>query len=207
MSEYGIDGAVVQRFIADIRVFRHMRDQVLKNVQASSERYGRVFANMYDITGLEPSPSILEDIMNDWKHLVDGLKITESPRYLRSNNLPVLGVYFGKASETPLTAKETSTLIDWLQNNPEERYRATVIGAGLGKDWRTMSSSDWRAVYQKLDVISPGPSAYMATRPPMINTTKSSKLPMLSSATITNRNTFRLCTLDFLRSKSWMANQ
>ena len=155
MSEYGIDGAVVQRFIADIRVFRHMRDQVLKNVQASSEKYGRVFANMYDITGLDPSTSILEDIMNDWKHLVDGLKVTESPRYLRSNNLPVLGVYFGKASETPLTAKETSTLIDWLQNNPEERYRATVIGAGLGKDWRTMSSPDWRAVYQKLDVISP----------------------------------------------------
>ena len=155
MSEYGIDGAVVQRFIADIRVFRHMRDQVLKNVQTSSERYGRVFANMYDITGLEPSPSILEDIMNDWKHLVDGLKVTESPRYLRSNNLPVLGVYFGKASKTPLTAKETSTLIDWLQNNPEERYRATVIGAGLGKDWRTTSSPEWRAVYEKLDVISP----------------------------------------------------
>jgi len=155
MSDYGIDGAVVQRFIADIRVFRQMRDQVLKNVQISSERHGRIFANMYDITGLEPSPSILEDIMNDWKHLVDGLKVTESPRYLRSNDLPVLGVYFGKATKSPLSAKETSTLIDWLQNNPEKRYRATVLGAGLGKDWRIKSSPDWRAAYQKLDVISP----------------------------------------------------
>ena len=155
MSEYGIDGPFVQRFVTDIKVFRHMRDHVLKLVQASSERYGRVFSNMYDLTGAEKGIQTLEDIKRDWKFLVDGLKVTESSRYLNHKGRPVLGLFFGKPSKSPLSANEALELIDWLQNHDEERYRVTVIVGGLEKSWRSDPDEQWMPVFNQADVISP----------------------------------------------------
>ena len=155
MSEYGIDGPFVQRFVTDIKVFRHMRDHVLKLVQSSSERYGRVFSNMYDLTGAEKGLQTLEDIKRDWKFLVDGLKVTESSRYLNHKGRPVLGLFFGKPSKSPLSADQALELIDWLQNNDEERYRVTVIVGGMEKSWRSDPDVEWMPVFNTADVISP----------------------------------------------------
>mmetsp|Transcript_10869 Transcript_10869/g.24011 ORF Transcript_10869/g.24011 Transcript_10869/m.24011 type:complete len:273 (+) Transcript_10869:1124-1942(+) len=110
---------------------------------------------MYDLTGATPGQTTVEDIKRDWKHLVDGLQITKNPQYLHHNGFPVLGVFFGKVAKSPLSAEEASALVDWLQNNPEERYRVTVLGAGVGKDWRTNPHPEWMPVYNKFDIISP----------------------------------------------------
>jgi hypothetical protein len=51
MKDYGLDGVFVQRFISEAAKNPTVRDTVLRNVQVASEKYGRVFVNMYDIFG------------------------------------------------------------------------------------------------------------------------------------------------------------
>jgi len=49
MQQYGIDGVLLQRFVADLK--DRSVDQVLDNIQKSVNRTGRVFAVGYDLTG------------------------------------------------------------------------------------------------------------------------------------------------------------
>ncbi len=51
MQQYGLDGVLVQRFVTDIPGRVSSGDAVLRNVMAAAERYGRVFAIEYDISG------------------------------------------------------------------------------------------------------------------------------------------------------------
>lgn len=153
MKDYGIDGSFVQRFISSALSRRDQRDTVLQNVKYASENHGRVFANMYDLSGCKAS--VVEDIKNDWMHLVDDLKITESPNYLHHDGRPVLslwGLNVGGSKEvlTPALALELAT---WLSEDAPEKYRVT-LKAGVGNGWRT-DNSDWQKAYDKFKFISP----------------------------------------------------
>jgi hypothetical protein len=146
MRDYGIDGVFVQRFIIEAIKMRTVRDRVLQNIRAGAEKHGRVFANMYDGWNID-------DIKNDWKHLVDDLKITESDRYLRHNGRPVLAIWGIGFDHRPGTPAQAAELIKWLTETAPEKYRVTLMG-GLDDDWR-QHSSEWVNVYRSLDVISP----------------------------------------------------
>jgi len=158
LQEYDIDGLFVQRFIGDALAWPHIRDQVLNNVRSGSEKYGRVFVNMYDI-GNGDQRTLVEDIKRDWMHLVDDEHITESKSYLRHRGKPVLAMWgwgFTDRIGTPSQAKE---LIAWFQETADPRYRATVMG-GVPAGWRTLSrdsrtNSGWSGVYRSFDIISP----------------------------------------------------
>ena len=153
MQDYGIDGVFVQRFIGEATgSFINMRDRVLQNIRSGAEKYGRVFANMYDISGGDEN-SLVDDIKNDWIHLVDDLKITESSRYLRHNGRPVLSIWGFNVSGRPGTSSQAKELIQWLTTGAPEKYRATVK-LGVDDDWRG-DSSDWQAAYRSADIISP----------------------------------------------------
>eukprot|EP00978_Attheya_sp_CCMP212_P009634 scaffold22852_cov63-Attheya_sp.AAC.6 len=77
MYDYGIDGVYVQRFVSSIKSQRCVRDRVLQKIRLRSEQYGRIFANMYDMSGANEN-TVYQHIKTDWIHLVDNLKITES---------------------------------------------------------------------------------------------------------------------------------
>lgn len=81
MKQYGLDGVLVQRFVTSMAGKRSSGDVVLKNVMAGAEKYGRVFAIEYDITGADPV-KVGELLIEDWKYLVDELKVTSHPNYL-----------------------------------------------------------------------------------------------------------------------------
>jgi hypothetical protein len=152
-SDYGIDGVFVQRFIVEATgSLRGMRDRVLQNVRTGAEKYGRVFANMYDISGGD-SASLVDDIKNDWMHLVDDLKITESSRYLHHNGRPVLSIWGFNTSGRPGSASQARELIRWLTTDAPEKYRVTVK-LGVDDDWRT-DSAEWQEAYRSADIISP----------------------------------------------------
>lgn len=154
MKDYGIDGVFVQRFISSALSRRDQRDQVLQNVRLGAEAHGRVFANMYDMSGGKPE-SFVQDVINDWKHLVDDLKILESPNYLHHKGKPVLslwGVNVG-GSRGILTAAHWQELVTWFTVTAPEKYRVT-LKAGVGNGWRG-DSNDWQAVYDAFDIISP----------------------------------------------------
>jgi len=154
MKDYGIDGVFVQRFISSALSRTAQRDTVLQNVRYGAEAHGRVFANMYDMSGARPA-TFAEDAINDWKHLVDDLKITESPNYLHHNGLPVLslwGVHAGNSKDI-ITAAMWAELLQWLTVDAPEKYKVT-LKAGVNNGWRT-DSQEWQAVYDKFEFISP----------------------------------------------------
>lgn len=154
MKDYGIDGVFVQRFISSALSRRDHRDQVLQNVRLGAEAHGRVFANMYDMSGGVPA-TFVQDVIDDWKHLVDDLKILESPNYLHHKGRPLLslwGVNVG-GSKDILSAAHWAALVKWFTVDAPEKYKVT-LKAGVGNGWR-QDSSDWQAVYDAFEVISP----------------------------------------------------
>lgn len=154
MKDYGIDGVFVQRFISSALSRTAQRDTVLQNVRRASEIHGRVFANMYDMSGARPA-TFAEDCINDWKHLVDDLKITDSPNYLHHNGLPVLSLWGVNAggSKDVITSAMWAELLQWFTVDAPEKYRVT-LKAGVNNGWRS-DSPNWQAVYDKFEFISP----------------------------------------------------
>ena len=153
MKDYGIDGVFVQRFLSSALARRDQRDTVLQNVRYGAEKYGRVFANMYDMSGAKST--VLEDLKNDWIHLVDDLKITESPNYLHHNGMPVLSIWGFNVggSKDVVDANIANQIVQWFTVDAPEKYRVTLKG-GVNDDWRSQSAA-WQDVYDKLDIISP----------------------------------------------------
>lgn len=156
MEEAGIDGILLQRFVGEIQDprFREFRNQVTRHVRTGAERHGRVFALEYDLSAQEAG-----QLKADWMALVDEMKITDSPRYLRHRGKPLLGVWGFGFKERGGTPREAMELLDWLRNTAPERYRATVIG-GVPAGWRTGTGDshpgpEWAAVYRAFDIISP----------------------------------------------------
>ena len=152
MQDYQIDGVFVQRFIGEAVAMPQVRDKVLQNVRTASEKYGRVFANMYDISGGNTN-TVGEDIKRDWVHLVDDLRITQSDRYLRHEGRPVVSIWGFGFSDRPGSSAQLKDLINWFKSAAPVQYRATVM-LGVDTDWRS-HSADWLAAYRSADVISP----------------------------------------------------
>jgi hypothetical protein len=160
MSQYGVDGVFVQRFGSELTVPSHFatRNAVTKNVQAGAEAYGRVFAVEYDTSGMDTSTfvNILEE---DWKYMVDVLKVTESPSYLRQNGKPVLAVWGLGFTEHPGTSQQAMDLVNFFEHNPDPKYQVTLVG-GVPTNWRTLTGDSltdpgWADYYCALDVLTP----------------------------------------------------
>ena len=159
MSQYGIDGVFLARFVRGLsepNVFIH-RNTVAENVRKGSEAYGRVFAIEYDIS--QPKPDFVSEIKKDWKYLVDVMKVTDSPAYLHHKGRPVLGIFGLGLNFYQTTPAQAMELVDFFQNNPDPRYRVTLMG-GVPGGWRTLTEDSlpdkkWADYYCALDVISP----------------------------------------------------
>ncbi|MDA3824123.1 MAG: T9SS type A sorting domain-containing protein [Bacteroidales bacterium] len=126
----------------------------MQNVRLGAEAHGRVFANMYDMSGGDPV-TFVQDAINDWKHLVDDVKILESPNYIHHNGRPVLslwGVNVGNSGDI-LTAAQWLELVTWFTVDAEAKYQVT-LKAGVGNGWRGDSEA-WQEVYDAFDIISP----------------------------------------------------
>ncbi|HXU05491.1 MAG TPA: glycoside hydrolase family 71/99-like protein [Polyangia bacterium] len=178
MKQAGIDGVALQRFLSEVQDprFFEARDQVTRNVQAGAEAEGRVFAIEYDVTGADDA-HLVTQLQADWKYLVDTLKVTASPRYLKDGGKPVLYLWGLGFRDRPGTAADAAALIDWFTSSADPQYRVTLVG-GVPTHWRTLdrdSKTDpaWASVYRSFDVLSPwtvgrfrddaGADAYRAT--------------------------------------------
>jgi hypothetical protein len=133
---------------------------VAKNVQMSSEKYGRTFNIMWDITGTANGAATREGcstrlvcvLQDDWKTgIVDNLKLTSSDRYLKENGKPVVVIWgFGFANR-PGTPAELTEMVHWLQDNPNgSKYDATVM-CGVNSTWKT---SAYASAFRECDIVS-----------------------------------------------------
>jgi hypothetical protein len=57
LSDYNLDGFMLQRFVSEIQTPNPaltQRNQIAQYVRQASEKYSRVFAIMYDVSGANP---------------------------------------------------------------------------------------------------------------------------------------------------------
>jgi hypothetical protein len=161
MKEYGLDGVLVQRFVGSIARKRAGGDIVLKHILDGARASGRVFAIEYDVTGSKPD-AFLDLMRDDWKYLVDELKINAHPGYLRHKGKPVLSIWGSGLQEdrhvphNPAAAKE---MIEWFRSGAPAPYRVAYMG-GTPSRWRTLTADarpdpGWTEAYAMMDVVQP----------------------------------------------------
>jgi hypothetical protein len=155
MQTYGIDGALVQRFINSIPGSKKEGDVVLKNIRAAAEDHHRVFAVEYDLSGAH-SDTVFQQLQDDWKYM-EKLGIPSSRAYLQLNRRPVVSVWGlgfddGRHLVDPVLALQ---IILWFK----QQAHAAVIG-GVPSGWGSLSGDStadprWAKVYAAFDVVQP----------------------------------------------------
>jgi hypothetical protein len=135
MKEYGIDGVFMQRFYGVTRNPDEPKtqDRILTNAFKASQKYDRAIAVMYDLSGLQPGKDDCDRIIEDWKKLVDNLKVLdfgEKQTYLHHNGKPLVtiwGVGFPDRSYDIRKIK-LDKLIDFLKNDPVYGGCSVMLG-------------------------------------------------------------------------------
>lgn len=161
MKEYGIDGVHMQRFYGDTKPGkrRKIKTQILKYALDASEKYGRAISVMYDLSGLKPGGSV-QPIINDWKKLVDELKVTKRETYLYHDGKPFVAVWGIGFPDRPYDVRngEIMRLINFLKNDPE--YGGCTVMFGVPTYWRTLNKDSNKDPYiheviKRADMIMP----------------------------------------------------
>jgi len=161
MQKYKIDGVALQAFVTNLSdaTFGPRQDLILNRVSAAAQKYGRVFYIEYDMSSQLTSTQLVNIIKADWKKRVDA-GVTTTSAYLHDGGKPVVEIWgAGIPGGNNLTAADLVVLQDFFRNNPDPKYRATLIG-GIGSFWRTgtgdaQPGADWAAAYRGFDVINP----------------------------------------------------
>jgi hypothetical protein len=162
MKEYGIDGAAMQRFLSNI-ARPHLKqafDTVLANAREGAEANRRGFFVMYDVSGMNGTAA-LQVIEQDWPHLTEDLRLTDSPAYMFDRDKPVVGVWGLGFKDRDVSPDQAAAIIRYFRM---ASVPATVLG-GVPASWRNLGidglypdsrpEPQWAAVYRSLDVISP----------------------------------------------------
>jgi Glycosyl hydrolase family 99 len=135
MRDYGIDGAFVQRFFGGLRTEQGRRKSrvVLEHALEASKKYGRAIAVMYDLSGLSSKGEDCSAVIQDWKELVDQLKITSrgaDQTYLYHNKKPVVAIWGIGFPDRPYNIHDIGIekLISFLKNDPEYGGCSVMLG-------------------------------------------------------------------------------
>ena len=160
MKDYGIDGVFLQRFGVSVRSPKSLRNRnkVTSNVQYGANKYGRTWANMYDLSGLKKG-QIKSVLMKDWKMMVDHMKVLNDKSYLHHKGKPVISIWgIGFGDGRDYTLEECEELIDWLKSDP--KYGGLTVMVGVPYYWRqlhrdSVKDTKLHSIIKKADIVSP----------------------------------------------------
>jgi hypothetical protein len=133
MRNYGIDGVFVQRFgvsLRDPKLLAHCT-KVLGSCRDGALKHGRVYAVMYDLTGMKAGS--LGVILEDWRYLRDRMKIGNDAAALHVDGRPLVavwGVGFGK--DRDYTLDDCRRLVAALKAG------GCAVLCGVPTGWRTL---------------------------------------------------------------------
>jgi hypothetical protein len=158
MRDYGIDGVFLQRFANGLRTETNLRhkNMVLSHVREGTEKAGRSYAIMYDLTGLPAGG--LKVVEADWKTLRHKTKITADAAYQRHQGKPVVavwGVGFNDGTKSRrYSLADCKKLIEFLKAD------GCTVMLGVPTGWRALdrdaiSDPELHEVLQLADIISP----------------------------------------------------
>jgi hypothetical protein len=161
MRDYGIDGVFVQRFVNQTtspQPLLHL-NTVLSNCRRAANKYGRVYAVMYDLSGLQRGQMQLA--IDDWKTLVDKMRLGKDKKdkaYLHHNGKPVVAVWGVGFAGRAYSLDECEKFIDLLKN--DNVYGGYTVMLGLPTYWQALtddSTTDPKlhTIVEKCDIVSP----------------------------------------------------
>jgi hypothetical protein len=161
MFQYGIDGVFLQRFAVSTTTPTGLNhcNTVLYSCREGANTYGRAYAVMYDLSGLVAGGT--QQVINDWKFLVDSMKITRDSNdraYLHHNGKPVVTIWGIGFNDRLYTLDECRSLVDFLKNDPN--YGGNTVMIGVPSYWRTLTRdcvNDVRVheIALAADIVSP----------------------------------------------------
>jgi len=134
MRQYGIDGVFVQRFFGGLRTAAQRKKSrvVLEHAIAASQKYGRAVAVMYDLSGLRDQGEDCSALIQDWKELVDDLKITSQPtnNYLYHRGKPLVAIWGLGFPDRGYDIRTIGVdkVIDFLKHDPQYGGCSVMLG-------------------------------------------------------------------------------
>lgn len=165
MQQYGVDGVFMQRFFGN--TYDHSKNNesltVLKNALEAASKHKRAIAVMYDLSGLKASGEDCSSIIEDWKYLVDHLKVTNQEgekTYLYHNGKPVVAIWGVGFPDRSYNIRNIGLerVIDFLKNDPI--YGNCAVMLGVPTAWRELKADCTPDPYlheliRKADIILP----------------------------------------------------
>jgi hypothetical protein len=165
MKEYGVDGVFVQRFYDSTRegARKGGSTDVLRYATEAASEYDRAIAVMYDLSGLHRTGEDCSRIAEDWKFLVDSVKVTNqagTKTYLHHHGKPLIAIWGVGFPDRPYNIRNIGLekLIDFLHNDPQ--YGGCAVMLGVPTFWRDLNSDCTEDPYlheliKKADIVLP----------------------------------------------------
>jgi hypothetical protein len=165
MRDYGIDGVFMQRFFGVTRSERSREEGrvILGRALKASRKHGRAIALMYDLSGLRAGRDDCSSIIQDWKELVDDLKLTgngTNQTYLYHEGKPLVAIWGLGFRDRPYKLREIGIerLIDFLKNDPE--YGGCSVMLGVPNYFRELKRDAvddpyLHEIMQRADIVMP----------------------------------------------------
>jgi hypothetical protein len=155
MRDYGIDGIFLQRFANGLdrgRLQAH-KDRVLESTRQAAQRTGRVYAVMYDLSGLRAGQ--VDRVRLDWQRLSEQQRVTADPNYLHHQGRPVVTVWgVGFSDGRDYTLGECLKLVNDL------KAAGCTVMLGVPSWWRTgirdaVDDPMLQEIIGRADIVSP----------------------------------------------------
>jgi hypothetical protein len=145
MQQYGVDGVFMQRFFDDAHDANRKKESsaILQNAFEASSKYKRAIAVMYDLSGLKASGQDCSSLIEDWKYLVDQLKVTQQKgekTYLHHNGKPLVVIWGLGFPDRPYNIRNIGMdrFLDFLKNDPV--YGNCSVMLGVPTAWRSLDA-------------------------------------------------------------------
>ncbi|QJE97342.1 glycoside hydrolase family 71/99-like protein [Luteolibacter luteus] len=165
MKDYGVDGVFMQRFFNATNPNQRERGvtEILRNAVEAASKNERAIAVMYDLSGLRGSDQECTQLIDDWKYLVDSVKVTNpegAKTYLHHGGKPVVAIWGVGFPDRPYDIRKIGLekVIDFLHNDPE--YGGCAVMLGVPTFWRDLNADCTNDPYlheliKKSDIVLP----------------------------------------------------
>ena len=142
MKEYGLDGVFMQRFWYTAQPNARHRSNALSHAFEAARENGRAIGIMYDLSGLNPRTDDCSTLIEDWKYLVDSLKVTNPGKdntYIYYNGKPLVTIWGVGFPDRPYDIRNIGleNFINFLKNDSE--YGGCSVMLGVPTYWRDLA--------------------------------------------------------------------
>jgi len=155
MRDYGIDGALVQRFVVDLQSPKRLEhnNAVLNHCHDGAKQAGRAFAVMYDLSGM--GSNCMSQVRSDWRKLRNEMRVTDDAAYLKHRGKPLVTVWgIGFNDQRRYTLAECRELVEWF------KAEDSSVMIGVPTYWRerkndALDDPILHDIVRLADVVSP----------------------------------------------------